>query len=258
VFPIRDTIPSRTAPVVTWAIVAANVLVFLYQLTLSQEGTLQLFYLFGIVPARITQPGWAASVGFPGGAALSFVTSMFLHGGLLHVLSNMWSLWIFGDNVEDRMGRFRYLLFYVACGLLAGVAHAVTNPTSTIPTVGASGAIAGVLGAYLRWYPHARVLTLIPIFLYPWFVHLPAIVYLGVWFLSQVASGAMSFGAAEAGGGGIAWWAHVGGFLGGFLLCNVLARRGPEQLPGPRRHYVHPLEPRTGAWRSPRPPYDRF
>ena len=237
-FPIRDEIPSRRAPVVTWTIVAVNVAVFLWQLTLPEEGVRRLFYLFGIVPARFTDPAWAAQIGFPGAGVLPFFTSMFLHGGFFHLASNMWSLWIFGDNVEDRMGRLRFLVFYLFCGLAAGWLHWMTNAGSTVPTVGASGAIAGVLGAYIRWYPGAKVLTLIPIFIYPLFVDLPAVVFLGLWFVSQLASGVISFGGDAA--GGVAWWAHVGGFLTGMVLCGLLARRAPEQLPGAARHYVLP------------------
>jgi membrane associated rhomboid family serine protease len=238
-FPIRDEIPSRRAPVVTWAILAVNVAVFLWQLTLPEPGVRRLFYLFGIVPARLSDPAWAAAAGFPPGGLLAFFTSMFLHGGLLHIVSNMWSLWIFGDNVEDRMGRFRFLLFYLGCGLAAGFVHWFSDPASTIPTVGASGAIAGVLGAYLRWYPGAKVLTLIPIFIYPLFVDLPAVVFLGVWFVTQLFSGAASLGAGAT-AGGVAWWAHVGGFVAGLVLAGFFARRGPEQLPGPVRHHVFP------------------
>ncbi len=252
-FPLRDDVPSRRLPLVTWVLLAANVLVFLWQTTLPEEGERQLFYLFGIVPARYLVPGWAAQVGFPSQGLWPFVTSMFLHGGLLHVASNMWSLWIFGDNVEDRMGRLRFPLFYLACGLLAGLVHAITNPASTIPTIGASGAIAGVLGAYLRWYPHARVLTLVPILFYPLFVHLPAILYLGLWFVSQLVSGAASAGAAPD-AGGVAWWAHVGGFAAGFGLAGLFDRRGPEQLPGPARHPVYRVDPRSGRWRPLPPP----
>jgi len=238
-FPLRDDIPSRRAPLVTWAIVLANVLVFLWQLSLPAEGVRQLFYLFGIVPARFSDPAWAEASGFPGGGLAAFFTSMFLHGGLFHLLSNVWSLWIFGDNVEDRMGRGRFVAFYLLCGLAAGLLHWLTNPNSTVPTVGASGAIAGVLGAYLRWYPGARVLTLVPVLFYPLFVDLPAVVFLGFWFVSQLFSGFLALG-LPSDVGGVAWWAHVGGFGAGMLLCGRFARRAPEQLPGAVRHNVLP------------------
>jgi membrane associated rhomboid family serine protease len=176
---------------------------------------------------------------------------MFLHGGLFHIVSNLWTLWIFGDNVEDRMGRFRFLVFYLVCGVAAGLIHWWSGPTSTVPTVGASGAIAGVLGAYLRWYPAAKVLTLVPVFFYPLFVDLPAVLYLGIWFVSQLFSGVASIGLPEN-VGGVAFWAHVGGFVTGVLLCGLFARRDRFQRPGPVRHYVlpraHARGPRSGEW----------
>jgi len=247
-FPIRDEIPSRRAPVVTWAIIVACVLVYGYQAFLPEEGQRRLLYLFGVVPARLSDPAWAARVGFPPGGAVSFLTSMFLHGGLFHLVTNMWSLWIFGDNVEDRMGRVRYGFFYLGCGLLAGLAHWIFNPLSTSPTIGASGAIAGVLGAYMRWYPRARVLTLIPIFIYPLFVNLPAIVFLGIWFVLQLFSGALSLGSSQA--GGVAWWAHIGGFVAGFLLAGPLSRRPTKGVPERVRHFVLP----SASARSRNPP----
>lgn len=249
-FPLRDGIPSRRFPVVTLALIAVNALVFLYQLTLPEEGLTNLFYLFGMVPARLGDPAWAASVGYSGGGWFSFLSSMFLHGGLLHLAFNMWTLWIFGDNVEDRLGRGRFLGFYLACGLAAGAMQWLTDPASTVPTIGASGAIAGVLGAYLLLYPHSRILTLIPILFYPLFVHIPALVYLAVWFLLQLASGILAFGQEAAGAaGGIAWWAHVGGFVAGMILVKLLTPPEPEQLPGPRRHFIYSVPPARGHWR---------
>ncbi|MEO8277795.1 MAG: rhomboid family intramembrane serine protease [Thermoanaerobaculia bacterium] len=250
-FPIRDGIPSRRVPIVTIAIIAANTLVYLYQLTLPQEGLASLFYLFGVVPARLSDPAWAGSVGIPAtafGGYTTFLSSLFLHGGFLHLAFNMWTLWIFGDNVEDRLGRFRYVVFYLGCGVAAGIAQALVDPRSTAPTIGASGAIAGVLGAYLLLYPHARVLTLIPIVIYPLFVQLPALVFLGLWFLLQLWSGVSAFGQGP-GAGGVAWWAHVGGFLTGMLLLKAMISPEPEQLPGPVRHFVYPELPVRGRWR---------
>lgn len=213
----------------TWTLIGLNAVVFLYQLALPEAGLQRLFYLFGVVPARLTDPAWAASVGLPPGGYLPFVTSMFLHGGFLHIVANMWTLWIFGDNVEDRMGPARFLLFYLVTGILAGLVHWLTNPGSVVPTVGASGAISGVLGAYFILYPHSRVITLIPIFFWPIFVELPAVVYLGFWFLLQLFSGTSAL-AAPANAGGVAWWAHIGGFVGGLLLFRLFLRR---QRPGP-------------------------
>lgn len=249
-FPLRDGIPSRRFPAVTLALIAVNGLIFLYQWTLPDDGLQNLFYLFGLVPARLSDPAWAAGVGYPGGGWFSFLSSMFLHGGFLHLAFNMWTLWIFGDNVEDRLGRPRYLLFYLASGCAAGGLQWAVDPASTVPTIGASGAIAGVLGAYLLLYPHSRILTLIPILFYPLFLHIPALLYLAVWFLLQLGSGLLAFGQDSTGAaGGIAWWAHVGGFLAGLLLVKVVAPPEPEQLPGPARHFIYPAPPARGHWR---------
>jgi membrane associated rhomboid family serine protease len=248
-FPLRDGIPSRRFPAVTVGLIALNVLVFLYQWTLPDDGLRTLFHLFGMVPARLSDPAWASSVGYPGGGWFSFLTSIFLHGGFLHLAFNMWTLWIFGDNVEDRLGRGRFAAFYLASGLVAGGVQWATDPASTVPTIGASGAIAGVLGAYLLLYPHARILTLIPIVFYPLFVHIPALVYLGIWFLLQLTSGISAFGQKAAEAGGIAWWAHVGGFLAGIVLLKTLLPPEPEQLPGPARHFIYPMPPAQGRWR---------
>jgi rhomboid family protein len=146
VFPIQDSVPSRSVPVVTRALILVNVVVFFFELGLSDYGLEQVFYLFGIVPARFTHPDWAVSVGFPAESYLSLLTHQFLHGGWLHIISNMWTLWIFGDNVEDRMGPVRFAIFYLACGVLAALTHVLSSPNSTVPSVGASGAIAGVSG----------------------------------------------------------------------------------------------------------------
>lgn len=224
--PLRDDIPARRVPLVTWGLIAVNVLVFLYQLGLAPRELDALIKLRGLIPARYSHPDLAANAGFPRDGYLSFLTSMFLHGGWLHLIANMWSLWIFGDNVEDRMGRLRFLLFYVVCGLAAGALHFFTNLDSTVPTVGASGAIAGVLGAYLVLYPRARVLTLVPIVFIPLFLEIPAVLFLLVWFGLQLLQAWMGLGGE---GGGVAWWAHVGGFATGLLLHRVfLDRRDPS------------------------------
>jgi membrane associated rhomboid family serine protease len=218
--PIRDTIPSRGTPIVTWALIALNCAVFLCELALEPESLAQLFYLFGMVPARYSHPEWARAIGLPLGEVWPFLTCMFLHGGWLHLIGNMWTLWIFGDNVEERMGRARFLGFYLLCGLAAGLTHWFTNLDSTVPTVGASGAIAGVLGAYFVLYPGARIIVLLPILFIPFFFELPAIVYLAFWFLSQVYSGTLgSLGPEQV--EGVAWWAHVGGFLAGAALYRL-------------------------------------
>jgi membrane associated rhomboid family serine protease len=228
--PIRDNVPRRTTPFVTWAIIAINTLVFFYELGLGPANLERLFYLFGIVPARYTHPDWAAWIGLPVDDYWPFVTSMFLHGGWLHVIGNMWALWIFGDNVEDRMGHWRFLVFYLLTGIVAGVTHWLTNPSSTLPTVGASGAVAGVLGAYFFLFSRAQIVAMFPLFFWPIFFELPAVTYLLLWFFSQVFAGTL-VGLSRADVGGVAVWAHVGGFVAGavlhrlFLLPRRLAPR---------------------------------
>lgn len=240
--PIRDTIPSRNAPIVTWALICANVLVFVFQLALPESQLERLFYLFGIVPLRFTHPDWATWVGFPADNFWPFLTSIFLHGGWLHLVLNMWTLWIFGDNVEDRMGPVRFLLFYLFCGLVAGVAHTLTNANSTIPVIGASGAISGVLGAYFLLFPVSRILCVIPVFFYPLVVQIPAFLYILFWFGSQLFSGALSL--LEPGQvGGIAWWAHIGGFVAGVLTFRLFVVRQP-----PRRPWFRDERGIEGAW----------
>src|SRR6266436_2613403 len=227
-FPIQDSVPSRSVPVVTRALILINVVVFFFELSLSRESIIQVFYLFGVVPARFTDPEWAASIGFPIGSYWSLLTHQFLHGGWLHIVANMWTLWIFGDNVEDRMGPLRFVGFYLLCGLAAGLVHWFTNADSPLPTVGASGAIAGVLGAYCFLFPYARVVVLVPVFFLPFFFELPALLYLGFWAFSQVLSGTLSLlGPGDV--GGVAWWAHVGGFMAGLVLHRLFVRPRRER-----------------------------
>ena len=226
-FPIQDSVPSRSVPVVTRTIIFVNALVFFFELMLPQRGVEQIFYLFGIVPARFTHSDWAAYVGFPVDTYWPLLTHQFLHGGWLHIIANMWTLWIFGDNVEDRMGPVRFAIFYLTCGVLAGLTHLATNPNSTVPSVGASGAIAGVLGAYLLFFPTARLVVMFPIFFFPFFFEVPAVIYLGFWFFSQLFSGTLALAGPQH-VGGIAWWAHIGGFVSGMILCGLLVRRRRE------------------------------
>ncbi|MCU1337995.1 MAG: rhomboid family serine protease [Bryobacterales bacterium] len=225
--PIQDTIPRRNPPIATWAIIFVNILVFVFELTLPADTLQQFFYWFGLVPARYTHPEWTAWIGLPLDDYWPFFTSMFLHGGWLHIIGNLWTLWIFGDNVEDRMGPVRFLFFYLLCGIAAGVTHVYTNPDSTLPTVGASGAIAGVMGAYFFLFPYARVVVMVPILIIPLFFELPGVVYLGFWMLTQVFSGTLALaGPKEV--GGVAWWAHVGGFAAGIVLQFFFVRRGDK------------------------------
>lgn len=221
-FPLRDTIPSRGTPFVLWLVVLANALGFAYELSLPEKALEQLIQRYGIVPAELslTLGGLLATPA----AYLSLVTSMFLHGGWFHVIGNLWTLLIFGDNVEDRMGHLRFLVFYLLCGLVAGGVHVYFHPDSSVPTIGASGAIAGVMGAYFVLYPRAKVITLVPLLFYPLFVELPAFVFLGLWLVSQVLSGTAALTEPEA-AGGIAFLAHVGGFAAGFLLHWPFVRR---------------------------------
>ncbi len=226
--PIRDTIPRRHFPFAVFTLIAINVYVFIRELALPQGSTEEFIYLFGLVPARFTHAAWAARVGFPPHDYWPFLTTMFLHGGWLHIIGNMWVLWIFGDNVEDRMGPFRFLAFYLICGLAAGVTHVLTNPASTVPAVGASGAIAGVMAAYLVLYPHARILAMFPILFYPVFFYVPSFIYLGFWILMQFFSGTLAI-ATQREVSGIAWWAHVGGFAAGILTFSLFLR--PRETP---------------------------
>ncbi len=216
--PIRDAVRSTHFPIVNLSIIAVNVLVFLWQFTQGSYIEQALFY-FGIVPARYSNPELAVHFTHLE-QVLPFLTSMFLHGGILHILGNMWFLYIFGDNIEDRIGHFRYLIFYLLCGVAAGVIHLLTNWGSEIPTIGASGAIAGVMGGYVLLFPRAKVLTLVPIFFFFQFFEIPAFVFLGYWLLIQIMSGS----ASRSDVGGVAWWAHIGGFLAGFITVKVFEK----------------------------------
>jgi membrane associated rhomboid family serine protease len=211
--PLRDIIPSRTTPVVTVSIIVLNAMVFLYQWSLGRDVESFVVY-FGLVPAAFS---W-----------ITVFTSMFLHGDFLHFAGNMLYLWIFGDNVEDRMGHGRFVVFYLLCGTAAALAQTITDPSSVVPMVGASGAIAGVMGAYFVLYPRSRILTLVPIFFFIQLIEVPAIFFLGIWFVMQFISGVGSVArAAGEPGGGIAFWAHVAGFAAGLSAVSVFKR--PER-----------------------------
>ncbi len=226
--PIQDTIPGRNLPVVVWLLLLANGLVFALELSLDEGRLQQVFYLFGIVPKRFTNPAWAEWVGFPIHTYWPFLTHMFLHAGWLHFVGNMWTLWIFGDNVEDRMGPLRFLLFYLTCGVIAGVTQMFASPDSPIPSVGASGAIAGVMGAYFAMFPTSRLIVMVPVFFYPLFFELPAVLYLAFWFWMQLFSGALSLTRPDT-VGGIAFWAHAGGFAAGLVLHQLFVVRRPRR-----------------------------
>lgn len=251
--PLRDDIPSRTTPVVNFILIALCAIAFLLQIGTGESGQ-KIAEAYGMVPQRIGNPdspvlvedayrvqtpiGWQvqwierplAEADLP--PLATFLTCMFLHGGWMHFLGNMWFLFIFGDNVEDRLGHFGYAALYLGTGILAGLAHYATDPSSPIPTIGASGAIAGVMGAYAWFYPHAKVQAILPI---PVLLHafvLPAPIFLGIWFAIQTYSGLQSGGA-----GGVAWWAHIGGFVAGIVMALVVGRAHWDNAPVTQRRF---------------------
>jgi membrane associated rhomboid family serine protease len=234
-FPIRDNIPSRGVPVVTWGLIVINALVFLFELSLPRHQLEIFFYKFGLVPARITELNWSDPAQIKEGL-WPFLTMMFVHGGWIHIIGNMWSLFLFGDNVEDRIGSARFLIFYLLCGFAAGVVQYWMSPNSETPSIGASGAIAGVMGAYLILFPYARIITLIPILFFPFIVEVPAVIFLGFWYITQIVSGlSVHSGVAYE---QVAWWAHVGGFTAGILLLAVfLPRRVQYRRPYPDEYH---------------------
>ncbi|MCG8529841.1 MAG: rhomboid family intramembrane serine protease [Desulfovibrionales bacterium] len=248
--PLHDSIPRVHKPYMIYAIIIACSLVFLFEKTLPQHQLSDFFYLYGVVPARFTNPTWAARINFPPDAWYVFITHLFIHGGWLHIIFNMWFLWIFGDNIEDVMGPTRFGLFYLTCGVAAISVNILFNPTSTTPVVGASGAIAGVMGAYFLLYPHAKVLTLIPVFIIPFFFYLPAIFFLLLWVGIQLV-----FGLAALGGhatDSVAWWAHAGGFLSGIILLPLFRKKDrcyyckvPEGTPPVKPTLLVPNSPRS-------------
>ncbi len=220
--PLKVNVPRSTTPLVNLFIISVNVVVFLYQASLDPRAGTAFAYTYGMVPARVEL--LLAGHGVTLGHAFSpLLTSMFLHGGWLHLIGNMWFLWVFGDNIEDTLGHFNYLLFYLACGIGAGITHIVANLASTVPAVGASGAISGVMGAFIVLFPTSRVLTLVPLLILFFTVHIPAILFLGYWLLIQFLSGLSSMGMQTT--GGTAWWAHVGGFILGAVLVLGSRRR---------------------------------
>ncbi|MBX9947929.1 MAG: rhomboid family intramembrane serine protease [Candidatus Obscuribacterales bacterium] len=213
-FPLRDSQPSGSIAFITYLIIAINVLVFLFEVSLGDHGLSVFLRNFGLVPEVFIQQFGPYEI-------FTLFSCMFLHGGWMHLISNMWALFIFGDNIEDKLGHFGYLVFYLACGVCAGLTQVFMSQGSVIPTVGASGAIAGVLGGYIICYPTARVLTAIPIFFIIRLIEVPAAVYLGFWFLSQFFTGFASIAKETGEEGGVAWWAHVGGFVAGIVLVKV-------------------------------------
>ena len=210
-FPIRDTQPSYSRPIVTILIIVLNVVVFLHEFTLDEYSRNYFISNYGLIPARFH--------------ASAVITSMFLHGGWLHIIGNMWFLWIFGDNIEDVLGHAKYLVFYILCGIAAGMTQTFFNAGSRLPMVGASGAIAGVMGAYLVKFPHSRIVTLVFVFFFITTIDVPAVLMLLYWFFIQIFNGIGTIGYSHLSQGGTAWFAHVGGFIAGILLVNLLGTR---------------------------------
>jgi membrane associated rhomboid family serine protease len=242
--PLRDDVASHRIPFINGLMIGLCAVVFLLQMSQADPtGSPGLTAEYGMVPFRISHPGEAFKIpeiqlietnrgpqygvveapAPPAGVSplLTMLTCIFLHGGWMHFIGNMWFLWIFGDNVEDRLGHIGYAVFYIVSGLAASVTHYLTDPASTIPTIGASGAIAGVMGAYFVWYPHSRVHSLVPFFGFLQFVEIPAPFFLGIWFLMQLLQGG-----ATGGGEGVAWWAHIGGFAFGAVIAFLLGKSG--------------------------------
>ena len=226
--PLRDKVKSQSKPVIIYILVALNFLVFFYQLGMDQMDLYYFFFNYGVVPKFLEIPeAWEAR-GIHG-QLFPFIASMFLHGGWMHILGNMWILFIFGDNVQDRMGKRRFILFYFLAGLSSMLLHTFTNWGSEIPAIGASGAIAGVMGAYLIYYPKAQIITLLPIFFYFTIITVPAWIFLFIWFGLQFFNGTFAL-LSDGAGAGIAWWAHVGGFLFGMFTAKLFQKGSPPKI----------------------------
>ncbi|MGB7085086.1 MAG: rhomboid family intramembrane serine protease [Phormidesmis sp.] len=220
--PLRDNNPISTTPVVVYGLLAINIAIFLYEMSLPEPALQQFFNTWAIVPAELSGE-IASGVVSENREWLTLFSSQFLHGGWLHIGGNMLYLWVFGNNIEDQLGSIKFLVFYLVCGAAAGLAQWVIDPTSTVPTLGASGAIAGVMGAYIIRFPRARILTLVPLFIIMTTIQVPALFFLGFWFVQQAFYSVASLGAtADMGSGGVAYWAHAGGFVFGAILGPVL------------------------------------
>jgi membrane associated rhomboid family serine protease len=223
-FPIKDNIPATRFPVMNWLIIITNAVVFIYQLQLNDQQLADFFNFFGLVPSRYSSFTENNLLSIKVLTVFPFFTNMFLHGGWLHFILNMWTLVIFGDIVENRMGSFKYLLFYIICGIAASVTHFMLNMHSTVPALGASGAISGVMAAYMFLFPFAKVVILVPIIFIPLFFEIAAYFYIGIWFLLQLWNGALSL-SHKAESTGIAFWAHIGGFLSGLVLYKFFLKK---------------------------------
>jgi membrane associated rhomboid family serine protease len=238
-FPIRDSVPSTQTPVIVFALIAANVAVFLYQNSLGSNAAMVLTYEYGLVPRRYFDPYWGLRTGLSPNDYWPFLTATFLHGGWLHIILNMWTLYIFGATMEGRMGSIPFLMFYLACAVASTAVHAWFNWASDVPVIGASGAIAGVIGAYAMSFPTARITLLVPIIIIPLIFDIPAVAFAAIWFGMQLLQGAWET-LTPSMGGGIAWWAHIGGFLAGIVLLPMFL------LFAPPRRVSQPTPP--GPW----------
>ncbi len=213
--PLKDTAKSESFPIINWMLILLNALIFIIELRLGSDKTEAFFFKYGLVPAQTNLTGTNT---------YTFVTNMFLHGGWGHIISNMWMLYIFGDNVEDRMGSFRYLIFYLLCGIIASLTHFTLHQDSMVPALGASGAISGVMAAYMFLFPRSLILSFVPVFFLPLFLPIPAVIYIGLWFIGQFLSGTLHL-MSNSIASGIAFWAHIGGFLGGLLMYKLFVKK---------------------------------
>jgi len=229
--PLKDMSPRRSVPVMTILLIVANAVIFFYQISLPPRAADQFVNIYGLVPAKISLALGGSPRVTLGDALLPLFTCMFLHGGWLHILGNMWFLWIFGGKVEGQLGPFNYILFYLVCGIGSGIAQTIFSWGSRVPSIGASGAISGILGAYVVFFPYARILTLVPLFIFFFTAQIPALVFIGLWFVVQFLSGLGSLGQSGAAAtGGVAWWAHIGGFLLGVVLARTVRGSRPADI----------------------------
>ena len=229
--PLKDSVFRRLFPLMTWTIICLNAAVFFLELHMPSEVLNEFVFTFGVVPARYAGAGPLSTIDY-----MDVITSMFIHGGWLHIIGNMWFFYLFGGSVGGRMGHWRFLIFYILCGVSAGATYIIFDPHSAIPSIGASGAIAGVMGVYILMFPKSRILTLIPIIFIPFFVEVPAIIFLGFWFLIQVMSETVSYFSATS--GGVAWWAHIGGFVAGMILMVPFRAKSRPHQPDELHNYA--------------------
>lgn len=232
--PLRDDNPTSITPVVTYGLIGINIAVFVFQLSLSQEGIDGFFDAWALVPAQLTE-SFQGALQTPIDEWITLLSSQFLHGGFFHIGGNLLYLWVFGNNIEDRLGHVKFLIFYLGCGALAGLTQWIFDPSSAVPTIGASGAIAGVMGAYILRFPQARIVTLIPLIIFFTTVRIPAVFFLGFWFVQQALFSIASLGSdMGSASGGVAYWAHSGGFVFGLILGPLLGLMGGKAR-SPRR-----------------------